>query len=82
MKDDPCEWPIIFYFKQVKGIGDGKTISTYKRVAPADGKECLQPAYKLAMSVEQMTVSASKTAPDKWKKVCFSPNNGSYLILR
>ncbi|CAO2825541.1 unnamed protein product [Amaranthus hypochondriacus] len=68
MKDDPCERPIIFYFDQVKVIGDGKTISTYKRVAPADGKECLQPAYKLAMSVEQMTVSASKTAPDKWKK--------------
>ncbi|CAO2817121.1 unnamed protein product [Amaranthus hypochondriacus] len=68
MKDDPCERPIIYYLDQVKDIGEGKTVSTYTRPSGDDGKECPQPAYKLAMSLEKLTVSASKTGPEKWMK--------------
>nr|UJT32081.1 drought and salt responsive protein 1 [Salicornia brachiata] len=68
MKDDPCDKPIIYYLDEVKEVGDGKTVSTYKRAAAADGKECIQPAYQSAISVENFTVSASKTDPEKWIK--------------
>lgn len=68
VKDDPCERPIIFFLDQVKEVGEGKTISTYKRATAVDGKECIHTAYKSAMSVENITVSASKTAPENWMK--------------
>lgn len=71
MKEDPCERPIIYYLDQVKDIGEGKTVSTYTRPSGDDGKECPQPAYKLAMLLKKLTVSASKTGPEKWMKVCF-----------
>lgn len=71
MRDDPCERPIIYYLDQVKETGDGKSTSTYMRAAAADGKECMQEAYKDAVLVENITVSATKTDPQKWMKVWF-----------
>ncbi|KAL2940566.1 Beta-1 3-glucosyltransferase [Bienertia sinuspersici] len=68
MNDDPCERPVIYYLDQVKEVGEGKTVSTYKRAAAANGKECIQPGYKSALSVENFTVFASKTDPQKWMK--------------
>ncbi|XP_021757271.1 uncharacterized protein LOC110722306 [Chenopodium quinoa] len=68
MKDDPCERPIIYFLDQVKEVGEGETVSTYKRATAADGKECEQSAYKNAISVDNITISASKTGPEKWMK--------------
>ncbi|KAL9226621.1 hypothetical protein vseg_002411 [Gypsophila vaccaria] len=68
-KDDPCERPIIYYLDQVQDVGDGKTLSVYKRAAATDGGgTCKQLTYKYAMSVEKITVTATKSSPDMWSK--------------
>ncbi|KAH9623588.1 hypothetical protein KSS87_001079 [Heliosperma pusillum] len=64
--DDPCERPIVYFLDQVQDVGKGKTLSTYKRV-PVAGK-CNQLAYKYAMLVDRITVTAMKSSPDQWLK--------------
>ncbi|KAH9607560.1 hypothetical protein KSS87_019111 [Heliosperma pusillum] len=68
-RDDPCERPIIYYLDQVQDVGEGNTLSIYKRVATADGGgECKQLTYKYGRTVETITVTAVKSSPDMWSK--------------
>lgn len=61
LRPDPCDQPIFYFLDQVDEVGDGNTITTYKRVE--NEKECNQTAYNSAMSVEMITVSSLKTDP-------------------
>lgn len=70
MKSDPCEQPVIYFLDQVKEIGKGETLTSYKRfvASQGQGKECNRSDYAPVMVVKRFTVSALKMNPDDWNK--------------
>ncbi|OMO76695.1 hypothetical protein COLO4_25482 [Corchorus olitorius] len=63
---DPCKWPIIYFLDQIDEVGMGGTRTRYK--IAKSGKACKNADFALAMTVNSITVSSKKMAPDYWQK--------------
>ena len=68
---DPCERPIVYFLDRVETVGEGKTLTTYKRYVEDSEKGCGNVNYAPALAILSVNVSASSFNPDLWNKVKF-----------
>lgn len=66
---DPCQRPVVYLLDRVERVGQGRTLTTYKRSAHNWEKDCEQGEHAPALAVRLFNVSASNFNPDLWKKV-------------
>ncbi|XP_073287081.1 uncharacterized protein [Primulina huaijiensis] len=64
----PCERPIIFYFDGVKELGDGNTLTWYRRPNTHPKRRCNWENYAAAHLVKGFNVSAALMNPQEWRK--------------
>ncbi|GMY14498.1 hypothetical protein FCV25MIE_09737 [Fagus crenata] len=65
---DPCGRPIVYFLDRVEIVGDGKTLTTYKRYVEDLEKGCGNVNYAPALAILSVNVSASSFNPDLWNK--------------
>ncbi|KZV54289.1 hypothetical protein F511_34732 [Dorcoceras hygrometricum] len=68
MSLDPCERPLIYYFDGVKNVGNGETLTRYRRRNPYMRRPCAREHYKEAYLVKGFNVSAPMRDPQVWNK--------------
>uniref|UniRef100_A0A5B7B4N6 Uncharacterized protein n=1 Tax=Davidia involucrata TaxID=16924 RepID=A0A5B7B4N6_DAVIN len=68
MKSDPCEQPVMYFLDRVKEVGEGETLTGYRRHVFEPGKKCERAEYASAMAVQKIIVSAFNMDPEEWKK--------------
>ncbi|KAA8539489.1 hypothetical protein F0562_026181 [Nyssa sinensis] len=68
MSADPCEQPVVYFLDRVEEVGEGETLSSYKRYVFEPEKKCERAEYASAMAVQKIIVSAFKMHPNEWKK--------------
>ncbi|KAF5179536.1 glycosyltransferase [Thalictrum thalictroides] len=64
ISSDPCERPILYFLDRVDELGNGETLTSYKRFVGETGMDC----DNAALAVHRITVSATRMEPDEWKK--------------
>ncbi|KAA8534178.1 hypothetical protein F0562_031629 [Nyssa sinensis] len=67
MSADPCEQPVVYFLDRVTVVGEGETLTSYKRHEFEAGKKCDRSTYAPVMSVHRIIVSAFTMDPWEWK---------------
>ncbi|XP_022846639.1 uncharacterized protein LOC111369379 [Olea europaea var. sylvestris] len=78
----PCQRPVIYYYDRVDNLGNGQTLTSYKRpVSAMTRKQCENKDYASAYAVKMFNVTAAVFDPELWKKAphrqCCEIVNGS-----
>ncbi|KAL6907498.1 hypothetical protein ACP4OV_002537 [Aristida adscensionis] len=66
-----CAGPVFFFLSRLRNEtgGGGATVTEYTRRAVRPGKECDEPGFRAASTVQSVRVFASKMSPSDWERV-------------
>ncbi|KAL0347342.1 UNVERIFIED_CONTAM: hypothetical protein Scaly_1750200 [Sesamum calycinum] len=68
LRMEPCERPVIFYFDGAQELGNGNTVTWYRRPKSVQWKQCDRNNFAAAYKVKSFNVSATYLNPRLWTK--------------
>lgn len=69
MSHDPCERPVVYFLDRVESVGQGQTLTTYRRHVEKGNEGCDRPDYASIQAVQFVNVTSSTLKPDIWNMV-------------
>ncbi|XP_022859773.1 uncharacterized protein LOC111380439, partial [Olea europaea var. sylvestris] len=70
MNLEPCRRPVIYYYDGVDNLGNGQTLTSYRRpVSEMRRKQCDNKGYASAYAIKMFNVTTEVFDPELWKKV-------------